>query len=367
MSGGINMMNKLKHIALIITLLITAGFLFHCSGPTETVASNAITNTTYNGLTITGPYSFQNLDVFLAHGEDKIKAGQIITLEEALKKKVAVVHETSQVSELSVENTSEDTTIYIQSGDIVKGGKQDRVMRYDVMVPPKSKEMRVASYCVEANRWQKRENEDSTKFNSSRKMLVSKKAKLAAKHRGSQQEMWSQVAVAQEKLSSNLGASVKDNRSASSLQLSLENKNLKKEATQYVKQLEKNMKDAGAGNTLGYIFAVNGEINSADIYAGHALFKKLKGKLLESYAAEAISEKEKNNIPNAPKTKTITASDVTQWLKEAEKGNKTKKAINDALDLEVRETEENVAFETVDKSRKDGKTRWVHKNYIKKK
>ena len=112
-----------------------------------------------------------------------------------MEQKKLVVHETSNVGKLTVENKSDDSSIYIQSGDIVKGGKQDRVMRYDVMIPPKSKQVPVDSYCVEAGRWNQRGSEIAGRFSGSKKMLASKKAKMVAKHRGSQQAVWSEVAT----------------------------------------------------------------------------------------------------------------------------------------------------------------------------
>lgn len=48
-----------------------------------------------------------------------------------------MVYETKDVNELSVENRSHKD-IYVQSGDIVKGGQQDRVLAVDLIVPPRS-------------------------------------------------------------------------------------------------------------------------------------------------------------------------------------------------------------------------------------
>lgn len=357
------MLKNLKRSTLLAVIIVSALVLFFFSSTTRPGQNQQQPGQTskYQDYEISGPYSYKNLDIFLVHGKDKIKTGKILTLEEALEQKKAVVHETSNVDELVVENTSDDTTVYIQSGDIVKGGKQDRVMRYDVMVPPKSKQMRVASYCVESGRWSQRGNESHREFASSKKMVASKKAKLAAKHKGSQQGMWSEVADTQEKLNANLHTEVKSRQSETSMQLTLENKKLKKEMAQYVKHLEKiieNRKD-----TLGFIFALDGEINSADIYSSQTLFKKLWTKLLESCAVEAIAEYKKNSTVKA---RPLTAVDVIKWLAEAEKGEKSKKDINALVELSVRESEDNIAFETVDKSTKSGEYRWIHKNYIKK-
>lgn len=192
-------------------------------------------------------------------------------------------------------------------------------------------------------------------------MVVSKKAKLAAKHKGSQQAVWAEVAGIQDKLGANLNAPVKSRQSETSLQLTLENKTLKKAMGLYVKHLGNIFEDKK--DTLGFIFAINGEINSADIYSSQALFKKLRAKLLESCAVEAIAEIKKNS---PVKTKSLTFTDIIEWLAEVEKGRKSKKAINASVEMHVKESDANVAFETVDKSRKPGQSRWIHKNYIKK-
>src|SRR5204862_2923768 len=58
------------------------------------------------------------------------------------------------------------TTLFrsIQSGDIVKGGKQDRAIAFDLLLPPKSGLVSVGSFCCEAGRWTKRGEEEATRF-----------------------------------------------------------------------------------------------------------------------------------------------------------------------------------------------------------
>src|SRR5690349_8214729 len=75
---------------------------------------------------LSGPYTQDNLSIFLIHGAKRPSVKTFLTLQEALDQKKVVVYETGNVNELAVENfASED--VYIQSGDIVKGGRQDRV------------------------------------------------------------------------------------------------------------------------------------------------------------------------------------------------------------------------------------------------
>src|SRR5205085_7933404 len=138
-----------------------------------------------------------NLAVFLIHGPDKLKNREFLTLEEGIAKKVVVVHETSNVNELAIENTG-DTDVYVQSGDIVKGGKQDRTIAMDFIAPAKSGKLPIASFCVEHGRWQQRGEEDAGLFQYGA-IVSGKGVKLAARRAMNQQEVWQELAVTQQK------------------------------------------------------------------------------------------------------------------------------------------------------------------------
>ena len=62
------------------------------------------------------------------------------------------MHETGDVNRLLVENLSADTPIYIEAGDIVKGGKQYRLLTVDLILEPKSGPVPIASFCVATSR-----------------------------------------------------------------------------------------------------------------------------------------------------------------------------------------------------------------------
>ena len=85
---------------------------------------------------VSGPHTHENLAVYFIHGAST--PGPVpLTLQEALDKGSVRVLETGTVNELKIENTGEEE-VFIQSGDIVKGGKQDRVLRMSFVLPPKS-------------------------------------------------------------------------------------------------------------------------------------------------------------------------------------------------------------------------------------
>src|SRR5438874_1412781 len=183
-----------------------------------------------------GPFTQGNLTVFLIHGQDNIKGQTFLTLEEALVQKKVIVRETSTVNELTIENVSREE-VYVQSGDIVKGGQQDRMLVVDLILPPRSGVIPIAAFCVEHGRWSQRGNEESTVFNSSGNAVASREVKLAAKLKSSQTEVWREVSVAEDKLSANVGQRVNGAASPSSFELALENKEVKKTADNYIDAL----------------------------------------------------------------------------------------------------------------------------------
>jgi hypothetical protein len=309
-------------------------------------------NTAYR---LSGPYSHKNLSIFLVHGNQTEPQKPFLTLQEALAQKRVVVYETKNVNELAIENLS-DMDVYVQSGDIVKGGDQDRMISVDFIVPPKSGRMPIAAFCVESGRWSRRGNEASANFSSSENVVATKDLKLAAKRANSQQAVWDNVTVAQDKLSNNLGVPVNAGSSRSSLQLSMENEKVKESTNSYIKALSDIVKDKP--DVIGYVFAINGQVNSADIYSANSLFTKLWPKLLTASAVEAVADLQKE-ATNEP----ITADTVSGFLASAEKGDATQKEVTNRVNLVTREDEKSIFFETRDRRQKDA---WIHRNYIKK-
>jgi hypothetical protein len=305
---------------------------------------------------ISNPYMHKNLTIFLIHGQDKLKGKIFLTLQEAMEKKLAIVHETENVNELTVENVSKDIEIYLQAGDIVKGGKQDRVMAVDIILPPKSGKMPVASFCVEQGRWSQRGQESKASFSKSADQISSKKLKLAVKKEQAQGEVWEQVSSMQNKLKQNLGQSVASQESESSLQLTLENKKVQEAVEDYIENLINIISDKS--DVIGFIFAINGEINSGDVYVSNNLFKKLWPKLLKSSAVEAVADFQKDK-----KFPPVIAETVAAFLSEVENGKVSEKEITDRIKMVSKETEQNIFFETNDL---ENQSVWIHRNYIKK-
>jgi hypothetical protein len=302
---------------------------------------------------ISGPYTHENLNIFLIHGEDKVKGKSFLTLQEALEQKKVIVHETQQVNELAVENVSPTDEVFIQAGDIVKGGQQDRVLSFDLIVPSKSGKMPIASFCVEHGRWTQRGAEDAARFGSSTEQLSTKELKLAARADKKQGEVWDKVAKAQMLLKDKVGAPVQAAESASSLQLTLEHKKLKEALEEYLKKLSPLIEDKK--DVIGYAFAINGKVNSADVYGSSALFRKLWPKLIKASAVEAVVEVQKDK-----KFDPVAATAVKAFLEDGDKGKAKEKEVTKRVQEIQRDAAGCVMFECRDKDAKEA----VRKSYI---
>jgi hypothetical protein len=171
-----------------------------------------------------------------------------------------------------------------------------------------------------------------------------------------QQQVWESVRATQSKLTGSLGGCVRSAQSASSLQLALENEKLMDAQKGYLKAL----KAAGEreDDIVGFAFAVNGEINSADVYPSNGLFRKMWTKLLTGGVIEAIGHR------NEPAVAPPTGDAVHAFLAAAESGRSNEKALNAGARLETREAEKAFLFETARLVSPSAPASWVHRNYL---
>lgn len=340
-------------VGLLLVSITTMGLIAIAVGQTQ--SGQNVNDLPASKYRLSGPYTHKNLTIFLVHGEDLVKGHNFLTLQEALAQKKVVVYETKDVNELAIRNFS-DQDVYVQSGDIVRGGDQDRMIETDFIVPAKSGRMPIAAFCVESGRWSKRGNEANANFTTSDNSASTRELKLAAKQARSQQEVWNKVSVAQAKLSENVGAKVQSVVSASSLELSMENAQVKENASEYIDALSKIIQSKS--DVIGYAFAINGHVNSADVYASKELFAKLWPKLLKATAVEAIAELQKDQ-----QHEPVADEAIMGFFADLEKADGSEKDVTPRVKVLTRENDKNIFFETRDRKRKDA---WIHRNYIRK-
>ncbi len=248
-----------------------------------------------DGLRVSGPIVHDNLAIYFLHGTTTGDAVPV-SLEEAIAKGRVKVRETGSVNELTMENVGDDE-IFVQAGDIVKGGRQDRVLSVDLLLPPHSGIVPIAAFCVESGRWSARGQEDGRQFSTAAAAIPSHEAKLAMR-------TYMANAAAPSPLAGQLGcrpihlaptpdrASGKSGQwfrrrkiawrgrsgrrlpapaSPSSLQLSLESEKLKAAQAAYLTALQNGKVD---DDVVGYIAAINGKIGGGDVYASPNCFAK---------------------------------------------------------------------------------------------
>ena len=329
---------------------------------------------------VSGPVAHENLAVYFVHGPSA--GGTVpLTLQEALAKGSVQVIETGRVNELQIENTGPEQ-VFVQAGDIVKGGKQDRVLTVSFLLPPKSGRMPIASFCVEQGRWSARGREEVAKFSSAHEAMPSVSALLAmaapptqpSNPRPSagvavgslphamrdrdevsrkQKKVWDSVASTQNKLASGLSASVNSPRSASSLQLSLENEKLKQARAGYLEALKPSGEKEA--DVVGYVVAINGRIAAANVYPSNALFRKMWEKQLAAMVTEAIGERSRAAAPKpAP-----APAEASSFLDEAEKGKSYERRLAAGLRQETRDADKALYSES---RTADGM--WIHRSYL---
>ena len=318
-----------------------------------------------NELRISDPLVYANLAIYVVH-DDGGGSAVPLTLEDAIAAGQVKVRETGAVNDLKIENIG-NQEVFVQAGDIVKGGQQDRVLSVDLLLPPRSGQVSIAAFCVEPGRWTARGMEDATKFSSSAFAIPSHEAMLAIQSYAaatagapavsapnpvqSQQEIWSSVRTTQDKLSRSVDPSVTKSASPSSLQLSLENEKLKQAQAAYVRALQ----SAGesSDDIVGYVYAINGKIKSGDVYMSTALFRKMWGKLLAANVTEAIGEK--NVAAGSPPS----LHDVEAFLAKAQIAPKSERKMNPNVHLVTAESDVALYAES---RRADGT--WVHRKYV---
>ena len=128
-------------------------------------------------------------------------------------------------------------------------------------------------------------------------------------------------------------------------------KKLVTEQKSYVEALRK--AGEASDDVIGYVFAINGQISSGDVYPSNALFRKMWAKLLNAGATEAIGHR--NDTPAAPAP---TTEAVNGFLAGAEQGVKDERPLTAGLRQETREGEKAYLFETA------GAKGFVHRNYL---
>jgi hypothetical protein len=248
---------------------------------------------TATGPRITGPYAHENLAVYLIHA-DRQDDREFITLDEGLRDKVVLITEKQdeQVSELQIENTAE-VPLFIQEGDRLVGGKQDRIIGLSMVIPPRSGKTKIPAFCVEQGRWA--QGGMGLAFGAtSNAALAPLPVRYAGKVAGDQGMVWREVAE-QKSVLEEQGVS----NASSSLNEAFDSEEMNKVSREYQSRLGEVFEEHP--DAVGVAFALNGEIQEVNLYPGNRLLRKIGPRLLMGYAIQAVASREgKATHPAAP-------------------------------------------------------------------
>lgn len=235
-------------------------------------------------------YRYKNLQFYPIRANEAFESfhkdmASYTTLKEAMqKRKIAVTeHARGDVNTLFVENISTDT-IMILAGEVVQGGKQDRMVAEDFILYPKSGKKDLSVFCVEHGRWQA--NQSGGAFNNY-SSIASNEVRKAGSVKKSQQEVWDKVAENTQKNNANTATGT-----LAALQ---DSESLKVELKQYADFFGKRI--VNEGDIIGVIAVSGDSILGCDMFATHDIFQKHYINLINSYATEAITSGKTVTVP----------------------------------------------------------------------
>lgn len=229
--------------------------------------------------------SFKNL---------KESIGQIKGFEIMEKKEFGRDGGRGDVNELTVYNKSKDTIIII-SGDVITGGKQDRVIEQNYAIVPGTIQ-NIPVFCVEQNRWYVKDDADLTPKEKAKKNkniyafhgyvnVASNEVRHNVKY-SDQNAVWAAV-----------GSVTKKNKAESSTNTyaALEKS---KEFTAKRDEFINHFKDIfqGSEDVVGMVVTNGNKVLGTEIFNHPTLFKKQFEVMLHGYTTDAISNENKNEI-----------------------------------------------------------------------
>lgn len=300
-----------------VCLLVAAALVVPCMTQAGEVTPSS-------GYALLEPIRSGNLTVFPVVANKSYDTGQFLTLDEGIRGGEVVVAEAGQaqglirrragrpvvrpsgdgeVNRLVLVNNSQRPLLLL-AGEIVTGGKQDRVIGKDRIVPAESDPVDLSVFCVEPGRWVPTNGKYQFDNAASGGMAMLAAPAVRAKAMGAkdQQQVWDEVRKSQKVIVESQAAPVATGLAAHTVagELSsttsyarvMSNKVVQEEVDKVAAPIQRSyesvIRQLRDKNAVGVVVAVNGEIVWADIFASTQLLLKYWPKLVRSYASEAV-------------------------------------------------------------------------------
>jgi hypothetical protein len=310
-------------VLAITVLLFVVGFIVLDQSPVRAGETSPAP-----GYKVLDPIRHGNLTVFPVVGARTYPTSEFLTLDEGLRSGEVIVteagsvqglirrhgtplvHDGAQVNRLVLVNNSKRPLLLL-AGEIVSGGKQDRVIGKDRIVPAESDPIDLSVFCVEHGRWMA----TSEHFGASEAMygkvvggpvpnapppmalMVQPSVRAKAMADKNQQEVWDEVSKQKAAMTAGVAPSAPTASRAEIMGVTSYAKvNENEDVRKYVDSVAKPMEQSYQSlihqlrdrNAVGVVVAVNGRIIWADIFASSDLLSKYWPKLVRSYASEAV-------------------------------------------------------------------------------
>ena len=292
-----------KHILTLGLMISLATLLVLSMGPGRGEAGQV--GSTYKVL---APISRGNLTIFPVVADRTHDTRNFLTLDEGVRSGEVVVseagsvrplirrhqdyipHDGAEVNRLVLVNNS-DRPLILLAGEIVTGGKQDRVVGKDRIVPSKSDPIDLAVFCVEPGRWVATQYD----FGSFHSQMAQPSVRRSAMADQDQTKVWAEVGHAKESMAMRAApAAAPALAGTSSYARVMDNDEVKQRVDAVAVPIEQSylglMRELRERNAVGVVVAVNGRMIWADLFASTALLEKYWPKLIRSYAAEALTD-----------------------------------------------------------------------------
>lgn len=283
-----------------------------------------------SGYKVLEPIRHGSLTVFPVVAPKSYATGEFLTLDEGLRTGEVVVteygnvrglmrrrltpavqRENAEVNRLVLINNSKRPLLLL-AGEIVTGGKQDRVIGKDRIVPAESDPVDLSVFCVEPGRWVATSEHFGTSgatygggtgagFSSGGPvpgtMMAQPSVRAKAMGDKDQGQVWAEVRKQQQSMAVEVAAaapsaSAGEIQSTTSYARVMENKDVKQKVDEIAAPIQHNyeslIKQLRDRKAVGVVVAVNGHIIWADIFASTELLEKYWPKLVRSYASEAV-------------------------------------------------------------------------------
>jgi hypothetical protein len=271
--------------------------------------------------------------------------------EEVNEEAIAQLLAGNDVNRLTVINRG-TKPVYLMPGEIIVGGSQDRTIAEETVIAATGKPVELDVYCVEHGRWGARDaatmqtvlypftrdrsdDEDLAAEANEGKFVakagtLSKSSRLAVQGSAGQIKVWEEVGKA--------NAASGANWDAGAFTANYVDEKIVERLAPYMEALNNPVSDGE--RVVGVVVAINGKIETVDVFESTPLFRKLWPQLLKSFALDALHV---NGADVAKKATELREAEtfLASVLHDQEGGDKKTEG---GLVLSRRETPEAVSF-----------------------